>query len=120
MLQNYNLAREKTNLFEFFITSRPELPFASFLHLSLTLGTRPHVPDTYLVTATLQAQPAYLASVGRRDIGDDATHDDVLNRLAVRTRHSRNLLTEQAAPLIHLSLVAAGLTAIFQFPSHDY
>jgi len=84
----------------------------------LASGTRLLIPDTDVITAALQAQPTDLASVGWSDIGDDATHDDVLNRLAVRTRHRRNLLTEQAAPLIHLGLVAAGVAAIFQFPSH--
>lgn len=78
-----------------------------------------HIPDAYLIATALQAQPPYLAPVGWRNIGDDAAHDDVLNRLAVRTRHRRNLLTEQAAPLVHLSLVATGSTAIFQFPSHN-
>ena len=100
------------------VTSRPELLLARFLHPSLTFRTGFHVPDTYFVTAALQAQSAHLAPVGRCDIGDDATHDDVLNRLTVRTRHRRNLLTEQAATLIYLGLVAAVLAAILQFPSH--
>ena len=30
------------------------------------------------------------------------------------------LLTEESAPLVHLGLVAALLTAIFQFPSHNF
>jgi hypothetical protein len=86
----------------------------------LALGACSLIPDTYLVTAALQAQSAYLASVGWSDIGDDAAHDDVLNRLAVRTRHRRNLLAEQAATLIHLGLVTTVLTAILQFPSHPF
>jgi hypothetical protein len=68
----------------------------------------------------LQAQSAYLASVGWSNIGDDAAHDDVLNRLTVRTRHRRDLLTEQAAALIHLGLVTTVLAAILQFPSHPF
>jgi len=73
--------------------SGPELFFAGVLHLALTLWTGLHVPDTNPVAATLQAQTAHFAPVGRCDIGDDAAHDDVLNRMAVGTRHRHDLLT---------------------------
>ena len=105
---------------KYFTKSRPELLLARFLHPALALGTCSLIPDTYLVTAALQAQSAHLAPVGWCDIGDDATHDDVLNRLAVRTRHRRNLLTKQTTTLIYLGLVAAVLAAILQFPSHAF
>ena len=48
--------------------------------------------------------------------GDDLQY--VLDGMTVWAEHGRNMLTEQAAPLIHLSFVAADITAIFQFPSH--
>ena len=98
----------------------PELFFACFLHPALASGTRLLIPDTDVIAAALQAQPTDLAPVGWSDIGDDTTHDDVLNRLAVRTQPRRNLLTEQAAAFIHLGLVTAVTAAIFQFPGHDY
>lgn len=81
-------------------------------YLLSPFGTGIHVPDVYLITAALQAQTAYLAPIRGCNIGDDATHDDIQNRLTVRTRHSRDLLTEQTAALIHLGLVATVLAAI--------
>ena len=39
--------------------------------------------------------------------------------MAVRARHGCNLLAEQSASLIHLSFIATGLAAIFQFPGHS-
>lgn len=73
--------------------SGPELLFAGVLHLALTLWTGLHVPEANPVAATLQAQTAHLAPVGGCHIGDDAAHDDVLNRMAVGTRHRHDLLT---------------------------
>ena len=61
---------------------RPELFLASRLHLALTLWTGMFIPQSDVITAALQTQTAYLASVGWSDIGDNAAHDDVLNRLA--------------------------------------
>jgi len=100
------------------MVSCPELLFSCIVHYALTLRAGFHVPYPDMVAAALQAQPPYLTPVGRGDIGYDASHDDILNGLAVRARHGRNLLAEQPAPFIHLSLIAASLTAIFTFPSH--
>ena len=96
----------------------PEFLFPGFFHFSLALGTGLLVPYTDVITATLQTEATYLASVRRSHIGNDTTHHNVLDSLAVRAEHGRNLLTEQTTSLIHLGLVAAGLTAIFQFPCH--
>ena len=89
-------------------------------HYDNTVLTRSgeSVPDAYLVTAALQAQSSHLASVGGRNICNDASHHNVLDGVAIRTRHGRNLLTEEAAPFIYLGFIAAGLAAIFQFPGH--
>ena len=98
--------------------SCPELLFSRIFHLPLAFGTGSLVPDTDVVAATLQAQSPHLASVGRGYVSNDPTHDDVLDGLAIRTRHSRDLLTEQTTPLIRLGFITAGFTVIFPFPSH--
>ena len=96
----------------------PKIFFASILHFALTLRTGLHIPNPDVIAATLQAQTTYLASVGRGYISNDTTYHDVLDGMAVRAEHGRNLLTEQPSSLIHLSLVTTGLTAIFSFPRH--
>ena len=98
---------------------RPELFLASRLHLALTLWTGMFIPQSDVITAALQTQTANLTSIGRCHVGNDATYHDVLDGLAVRTRHGRNLLTEEPASLVHLSLVSALSAAVFQFPRHQ-
>ena len=66
---------------------RPELFFASGLHLTLAFWTGALVPGADVGAATVEAQTPCLAAKGGGDIGDDATNDNVLNRLAVRTTH---------------------------------
>jgi len=97
---------------------RPELFLASRLHLALTLWTGMFIPQSDVITAALQTQTANLTSIGRCHVGNDATYHDVLDGLAVRTRHGRNLLTKEPTSFVHLGLVAALSAAIFQFPSH--
>ena len=101
---------------------RPELFLASRLHLALTPWTGMFIPQSDVITAALQTQTANLTSIGRCHVGNDATYHDVLDGLAVRTRHSRNLLTKESTTFVHIGRVATLLTAIFQFPSHysDY
>ena len=96
----------------------PKLFLASIFHCALTFGACFHIPDTDLVAATLQTQAPNLTSVGRCHVGNDTTHHDVLDGLAVRARHRRDLLSKQTTTLVHFGLIAAVLTAIFLFPSH--
>ena len=98
--------------------SRPKFLFSCWCHFSLTLRTGMQVPDTDIVTATVETQPSNFASVGWCHICDDAADHNILNGLAVGTAHGRNLLTEESAPFIHISLVSTVLTTVFQFPSH--
>ena len=77
-----------------------------------------HIPFPDVIAATLQTQPTHLASVGWGDVGNDTSHYDILDGLAVRTRHLNNLLTKEATPLIDIGLVATVFAAIFQFPCH--
>lgn len=98
--------------------SRPKLLLPCRLHLTLTLRTGSPVPDTDLIAATVQAQPPYLASVGRGYISNDAADHKILDRLAVGAAHCGNLLTEKASPFIYISLVSTGFTSVFQFPCH--
>ena len=98
--------------------SCPKLFLSSFYHFSLASRTGLAIPYSDVITTTLQAQTPHLAPVGWSDIGNDTTHNNVLDSMAVRARHGCNLLAEQATSLIHFSLVATGLTAIFQFPGH--
>lgn len=76
------------------------------------------VPDADVVATTVETEPAHFAPVGWRYIGDDASDYNILDGLAVWARHGRDLLTEEAAPLVNLSLIPTRGAAIFQFPSH--
>ncbi len=102
-----------------FIPLCPEFFLASLFHLTLAFRTSTFIPRPDVIAAALQAQTACHASVGRNYIGNDATHHDILDGLAVWTRHRRNFLTKESTPLVQLSLVAALSAAIFQFPSHN-
>ena len=98
----------------------PKLLFACIFHFAPTLRTGLHVPNTDIIAATLQAQAAHLASVRWCHVGDDTTNDNVLDGMAIRTKHGCNLLTKQSPSLIHLCLVATDFTAIFAFPGHAF
>jgi hypothetical protein len=63
------------------------------------------VPDAYVVAAAVEAQAAHLAAIGGGDIGDDASDNDVLHRLAVRATHGYDLLPEEPPPLVNLSFI---------------
>ena len=76
------------------------------------------IPDADVVAATIETEPADLAPIRWCHIGDDTSDDNILNGLAVRARHRRDLLTEEASSLVHLSLIPTCGAAIFQFPSH--
>ena len=77
------------------------------------------VPAPDIIAAAVQAQSAHFASVGWGHIGYDAAHHNVLDGLAVGTRHGRNLLPEEPSPLVNLGFVSASLASVFQFPSHS-
>ena len=99
--------------------SCPKLFFSCWLHLALTLRTGVHVPFPDIVAAALQAQTACLTPVRWGYVGNDATHDNILDGLAVGTRHGCYLLAEQTTPLIHFGFISASLAAILQFPGHQ-
>jgi len=84
----------------------------------VTFGTGMSIPDADVVAATIETESADLAPVGWCHISDDASNYNILDGLAVRARHGRDLLTEKAAPLVNLSLIPTRIAAIFQFPSH--
>ena len=98
--------------------SCPKLLFSCFFHFALAFRTGLAIPYSDVFAAALQAQTAHLASVGWSHVGNDTTHHDVLDGMAVWAEHGCNLLTEQATSLIHLSFISTGLAAIFQFPGH--
>ena len=89
------------------ISKRTELFVAGGLHLSFAFGTGMLVPDADLVAAAVEAQPTYLTAIGGGNIGDDASDDDVLHRLAVRAVHGYDLLTEESSSLVNLSFIIA-------------
>ena len=91
----------------------------TLLSLARTFRTGVHVPFPDIVAAALQAQTACLIPVRWGNIGNDATHDNILDGLAVRTIHGCYLLAEQPTPLIHFGFISASLAAIFQFPGHQ-
>lgn len=86
---------------------RPEFFVVRGLHVALAFGTGTLVPGADFVAATVEAQTSCLAAKGGGDIADNTTYDDVLNRLAVRTTHGRDLLTEEALSFVNLSLISA-------------
>ncbi len=102
----------------FHLNSRPEFFLACWFHLALTFGAGVLIPDADVVAATVETKPANFAPVGWRHIGDDASDYNILDRLAVWARHGCDLLAEEAAPLVNLSLIPTRGAAIFQFPSH--
>ena len=75
------------------------------------------IPDADVVAATVETEPADLAPVGWCHVGDDASDHNILDGLAVWASHGCDLLTEEAAPLVYLSLIPTCSAAIFQFPS---
>lgn len=97
---------------------RPKLLVASFFHFSLTLGAGMLIPHPDAVAAAIETQAPHLTPIGRSYVGDDATHHNILDGLAIRTRYSRDFLTKESTPFIHLGFIATSPTAIFQFPSH--
>ena len=66
---------------------RPEFFVVRGLHVALAFWAGALVPGADVGAATVEAQTPCLAAKGGGDIADDTTHDDVLNRLAVRTTH---------------------------------
>lgn len=76
------------------------------------------VPDSDMLAAALQTEPADLASVRGRHVGNDTAHHNVLDALAVGTRHGTDLLAEESSAFVHLGFVATLAAAIFEFPSH--
>ena len=62
---------------------RPEFFVACGFHLALAFGTGVPIPDADVVAAAVEAEPADLAPVRRCHVGDDASHHDVLDGLAV-------------------------------------
>ena len=99
-------------------SSRPELFFACGFHKAIAFGTSVPIPDADIVAATVETEPAHLAPIRWCHIGDDASDYNILDSLAVWARHGCDLLTEEAAPFINLSLIPTRGAAIFQFPSH--
>jgi len=73
-----------------------------------------------MIAATLQTEPADLTSVRRCHVGNNPAHHDVLDALAVGTRHGTNLLAEESSAFVHVGFVATQAAAIFEFPSHFF
>jgi hypothetical protein len=76
------------------------------------------IPYSDIITAALQTKPADFASIGGSHVGNDTTNHDVLDALAVGTRHGTDLLSEESSAFVHLGFVATLAAAIFEFPSH--
>ena len=108
------------HIHRFKLILRPKLFLASLFHLTLALGTGMPIPHSDFVAAALQTEPPHFAPIGRCHIGNNPTHHDVLDALAVGTRHGTYLLAEESSAFVHLGFVATFLTAIFEFPSHFF
>ena len=85
----------------------PKLLLACKLHHSTAFWTCFLVPYTDALTATMQAEPANLASKRWGYIGNDATHHQMLDGLAVGTTDCGYFLTKQASALIKFGFVTA-------------
>ena len=84
----------------------------------MTARAGAHIPQSDVIAAAIRAQAAYIAAERRRHIAYYSAHGDVADALAVRARHGMNLLPEQSAPLIRLSLISARRTPICLLPRH--
>jgi hypothetical protein len=78
------------------------------------------IPYSDIITAALQTKPADFASIGGSHVGNDTTHHDVLDALAIPARHGTDLLSEESSAFVHLGFVATLAAAIFEFPSHFF
>jgi hypothetical protein len=77
-----------------------------------------HIPQSDVIAAAMQAKPPDIATKRRSHIAYNSAHHDIPYALAVRTRHGMNLLSEQSASLIGLSLISARRATIFLLPRH--
>ena len=75
----------------------PKLFFSGLMHFTLALRTGMPVPDSDMLAATLQTKPADLASVRGCHVCNDTAHHNVLDALAVGTRHGTDLLAEESS-----------------------
>ena len=97
---------------------RPEFLFTGLAHRAVTTWTGMHIPQSDVIAAAMRAQPPNIATKRRSHITNDSTHNDIPDALTVRTRHSMNLLPEQPASFISLSLISARRASISLLPRH--
>jgi hypothetical protein len=87
-------------------------------HFTLTLRTGFHVPYPDVIAAAIQAKPSDFTPIRWGYVCNDASNDNILNRLAVRAAHGRNLLAKESTAFVHFGFIPTSFAAIFQFPCH--
>ncbi len=97
---------------------RPKRLFARKYHFSLTFRASLFVPYPDVVASAIQAKSSHFTSIRRRNISDDATDNDILDGVAIRTTHGSDALAKQPLSFIVLRLVSARFTTICFLPSH--
>ena len=97
---------------------RPKRFFARKYHFSLTFRTSLFVPYPDVVASAIQAKSSHFTSIRRRNISNDATDNDILDGVAIRTTHGSDALAKQSLSFIVLRLVSARFTTICFLPSH--
>ena len=84
----------------------PKFRFSSRLHLSSAFGAGMLVPNLDSIATTSQAESSHFC---RKRMGYptySSSNDDVLNRMAVRTSHSSDMLSKESPSLIDICLIA--------------
>ena len=84
----------------------PKFRFSSRLHFSSAFGAGMLVPNLDSIAATSQAESSHFC---RKRMGYptySSSNDDVLNRMAVRTSHSGDMLSKESPSLIDICLIA--------------
>lgn len=76
------------------------------------------IPDHDTVATTTETQPSGKTVKRRSIVTDDATHNERLNRMAIRTTHAHDMLAQEARTFIVVTLIAALPAAIGLSLSH--
>lgn len=84
----------------------PKFSFTGRLHLSSTFGAGMLVPNLDSIAATSQAESSHFCRKRMGYLPYSTPNDNVLNRMAVRTSHSGDMLSKESLPLIDIGLIA--------------
>ena len=99
--------------------SGPEIRVPGGLHFRAAPGTTLSVPLLDALTSAAQAQPAHHAVERWCRVADDATHHQGHDIAAVGTVHHDDVLAHEAPSLVHVGLITACHTFVFNDFRHE-